>query len=622
MSLRIWLPMNRDLRNQGLDDVTITNNGATFNSAGKLGGCYNFNNSVGIGATNITLGNTFSIACWIKVNSYNSNWANAFKIYKDSYDYIGLCMNQTSASTKQLGFHIYKNNGSNARTSVYDSYYMPLTIGVWYHLCFVVTTSEVKTYQNGVSIRTGSITTTFPSVSNYNLGLGKSSLFGGLDCSINDFRLYNHALSQMEVKELSKGLVLHYPLNRGGWGQENLFRNSGFLEHTTQGTWDTSLNGNLVATYWGGYNGGVSNPTTGYHAHLYLLNNEYVYRYVEDGHNRWKGVSQGGLQDKLTANTTYTFSVDQFITTDSGNFLFGGLYYYSTGASSASFGIGQFSAKGLEQNKWVRFTYTFTTPNNIDLTKGVGWYIYGMSSSAGTIYMRRPKLEKGSIATPWCPNSSDNLAAEMGLNGTTEYDCSGYCNNGTRTGTFEWTSDTPKYQVSTKFDTTSTKIKLPVMSFTGMANSYTFAWWQYNVSTNNMPWGFSDGNRLNCYHCSPLCWNTGDGSNNQFKNGSTTIAPATVQNGWHHMVVTGDGTATKLYIDGVYKGTATTYKPLTGTQIWISGWDSGTSYTFSGSKECDFRIYATALSADDVKSLYQNCATIDPDRTIRGQIRS
>ena len=164
--------------------------------------------------------------------------------------------------------------------------------------------------------------------------------------------------------------------------------------------------------------------------------------------------------------------------------------------------------------------------------------------------------------------------------------------------------------------------KLPIMDFSGMANSYTFAWWQYNTSTGNMPWGFSNGNRLNVYHTSPLCWNTGDGSSNQFKDGSTTITPASVQNAWHHMVVTGDGTSTKLYIDGVYRGTATTYKALTGTQIWISGWDSGTSYTFNGSKECDFRIYATALSADDVKSLYQNSAYIDSSGNVYGAVHS
>ena len=41
MSLRVWLPLTKDLRQQGLSNVTVTNGGATFESAGKLGGCYN-----------------------------------------------------------------------------------------------------------------------------------------------------------------------------------------------------------------------------------------------------------------------------------------------------------------------------------------------------------------------------------------------------------------------------------------------------------------------------------------------------------------------------------------------------------------------------------------------------
>ena len=35
--------------------------------------------------------------------------------------------------------------------------------------------------------------------------------------------------------------------------------------------------------------------------------------------------------------------------------------------------------------------------------------------------------------------------------------------------------------------------------------------------------------------------------------------------------MTADGTNNKLYIDGVYKGTAQTYKGITGTQIILSG---------------------------------------------------
>jgi hypothetical protein len=39
---------------------------------------------------------------------------------------------------------------------------------------------------------------------------------------MNDMRIYNHALSAAEVKEIAKGLVLHYPLNNNGIGTWNL----------------------------------------------------------------------------------------------------------------------------------------------------------------------------------------------------------------------------------------------------------------------------------------------------------------------------------------------------------------------------------------------------------------
>ena len=83
------------------------------------------------------------------------------------------------------------------------------------------------------------------------------------------------------------------------------------------------------------------------------------------------------------------------------------------------------------------------------------------------------------------------------------------------------------------------------------------------------------------------------------------------------------GTTTrKLYINGVEQTATSNVSNWTFAINELQlGKRSTTSDGFIG-KLSDFRAYATALSASDVKSLYQNCATIDPDGTIRGQIRS
>lgn len=564
--LAVWLPLTKDIRNQGLADLTISGT-PVFKNSGKLGGkSLDLNTRVSFTCSALVNLTTFSIAFWAKVNDDSS-------LSTDCVDVIGFTDATSSGTTGQLRWETcYSSSNKSRGISSHNNATYATSNGfgklfcdknVWVHLVCTVDLSNnsVKEYVNGEHLYTytpngGHLTGAF--------WLGQTGVING---EIQDVRIYDHCLSPMEVKELAKGLVLHYPLNRGGWGQENLLLSTPRLYNTT------------------GYN-----------------------------------FIQLPLSETLIENQTYTLQL-WGLTLDSNS---SGTLPFWGGGSNPLYPSGTSYLKP-DNNGYLKYTFTVTNANvshSQAVNKWINLYNFVNNHTGINATLEKWKLEKGSIATPWCPNSSDNLADEMGLNEATEYDCSGFCNNGTKIGTFTYSSDTPKYAVSTQFGSTSTKIQLPIMDFSGMANSYTFAWWQYNTSTGNMPWGFSNGNRLNVYHTSPLCWNTGDGSSNQFKDGSTTITPASVQNAWHHMVVTGDGTSTKLYIDGVYRGTATTYKALTGTQIWISGWDSGTSYTFNGSKECDFRIYATALSASDVKSLYQNCATIDPDGTIRGQIRS
>jgi hypothetical protein len=127
-----------------------------------------------------------------------------------------------------------------------------------------------------------------------------------------------------------------------------------------------------------------------------------------------------------------------------------------------------------------------------------------------------------------------------------------------------------------------------------------------------MPWGFANGNRLNLYMYPNNCyWNTGDSADNPF---GVALSPYSDGN-FHHFAVTGDGTTNKLYIDGEFKGNATTYRAITGTTLIFNGWDTGTNYKFNGCLS-DFRIYATALSAEDVLALYNTPESIANNGTV------
>jgi len=195
---------------------------------------------------------------------------------------------------------------------------------------------------------------------------------------------------------------------------------------------------------------------------------------------------------------------------------------------------------------------------------------------------------------------------------TIVYDTSGYHRNGTIIGTCTLSTDVGKYDKSLAFEAGNNHISSPTLYTGGIQNTYTITWWAKASAMNGkMAWGSSNGNRLNLYPSGTVFyWNTGDGSNNPIKNGSTNVTFASYQGAWHHYVMTGDGTTGKLYIDGSLVGSATTYKPLTATVIYVCGWDSTTSYVWTGNI-ADFRIYGTALSAEDVFELYHTPAYID-----------
>lgn len=187
----------------------------------------------------------------------------------------------------------------------------------------------------------------------------------------------------------------------------NLLKNTDFnLQVTDFTTWNTEKNGTHYAVDWGGYNSGFSNSDTRYHAHLALFQGEWVYEFTRDTET-WLGVMQGGLKSIIQPNTTYTWSIDEYRTTGANNYITAGIYYKETSSGSNGFHSGCPHGDGSDlRDQWVRRKYTFTT-GDVYTGAGISFYIYGHSGGAGTIYMRRPKLELGSTPTLWVPSVED-----------------------------------------------------------------------------------------------------------------------------------------------------------------------------------------------------------------------
>lgn len=191
-------------------------------------------------------------------------------------------------------------------------------------------------------------------------------------------------------------------------------------------------------------------------------------------------------------------------------------------------------------------------------------------------------------------------------------DSSGYNNNGTLINFPSTTTSTGKYSNCAHFTATNQHIQCKTIPTANFGDSYTFSWYGRRASSSStMFWGFSNGIRLNGLYKGTL-WNTSDSNNNPIYNiGTTTTITAPTATDWHHYVMTGNGTKCYLYLDGELYGEAKTYKSISGTQIYLNGWANSTSYSNADMDMSDFRIYATALSADDIRQLYQLGAKLD-----------
>lgn len=614
MSLQVWLPLTKNLTQQGLSNVSATNNGATYQSTGgKLGGVYSF----GTGASSLSLPTStftslsgdFSVACWIKILSWNSSYATFWGATSTSASWANviaaLCRN---GSSSKLIFCLGNDSQSiTSSCSTVDD----IQLNTWYHFTCVYTAGKAHLYQNGTLIRTVNVSFTpkTTAVKVVNIGKSRESTYQS-NCLMNDFRIYNHALSPMEVKELSKGLMLHYPLSRNGWGQENLFLNSSLTDLTPE---------NLSTKIKYG--------------------NPYIPVITDDGIKfTWSGSGAREvdlyLGSGLELDTYYTLSF---------------IYRSNMNISSSSYLrsdntlVGYWSQKTIPYSEnWSRYIYTFKPASyqDRDVTTGNSLTLFYSGYTENKwieLKSNSIKLEKGTTTTPWCPNDSDDLVTATGLSSTIEYDCSGFGNNGTKNN-ITYVSDTPKYSVSSVFNGTNSYVKvndntwmikgMPAMTVNLWAKATTWAANGGRLLSCTETGGFNLEAGNSGYWRFPVYVYTNEAqTSSAYKYDSKEIKISDLTpNDWNMITLVYETTGTKTYLNGqlhhTYTNTSYGINFNTNARLFLGCEATGVNpYTpyFNG-MESDFRIYATALSADDIKSLYENKGYVDNKGNIYGTL--
>ena len=450
----------------------------------------------------------------------------------------------TSAPTTDKSFHLHVHANGGINFGFYSDDYncaLGLRAATWEHVVMIYDGAKKIVYKNGAYVG---------EASSGKLAVGTTNLIFKLgSICIQDFRIYSYALSPQEIKELSRGKVGHW-LGDG---------NGTFLP-------------NVLGT-----------PMIIYQNYTKLSNNNWDISYR--GSNdfvRFQNLGMNGVAGPWVvsftawASTEYTANIDLC---DVGN----KLIKIKTTPS--------------------KFFITATARNYYQTNNYNGFLDIGMPTSISKLYIRDLKMEKGTIPSAYSASNQTFLS-----------DISGFGIHGNITGGITLSSDTKRYDKSLNFSTSDGRAYASVVQpIPNSPSSMTLSFWikPDSASVSNYRQCFSFNNSSNW-----LSINT-EGSKVWFYQGAKLYVKSsngTLDSNWHHIAMVWNGSQYQFYIDGI-ADTTTCESAINNTlnivAPQISTFIIGNNYTRTSNKGrlfkdylSDIRLYATALSADDVKELY------------------
>lgn len=610
MGLVLWMPCIKDLHNQGLVGTNPT--GTCTYEAGKIGNCAKVTSTIDTGLSSDKWDystKSISFGGWFKFNkdemqaavlNKNTNTKQSFASFnllgKDSYNGFALSLytnNIYNPTADLTSLNIQAHMRSS--TASWSCSFGTIEWDIWIHL-FITWDFDSKTftaYKNGAKINSYTIPNwggdfTYRGAFN----IAEKAIFGGngpaaiMPFRVNDVRVYDHCLSIRELKFIASALVLHYPLN--SLVNPNLVKNSYYCTNMHKGTVEVVPNVGYVdnTAYYG---------SPAYHV---FREGQTTIAYSEFQFIFRANKCVPGKQYCISFWVKKCHSGGNW-----GNIILDGLRWFKTGDNTMYTTSITWNNRPSESllNVWQYASFYFTFPE--ECTNYA--YYYNTVGKDIDYYISKIKVEEGTVSTPWC---------DYGITNNIVYDCSGYQNNGTISGPLSCCADSPRYKVSTNMS--GQYISCNTTNIQQVCNAgapFTISSWikrtaNYTNSSGLFEAGSSSGN-LKCLHL--VFRNTGQFV---FAFYSCDLYPGFNINNhigeWNLITCTYDGSIMKVYING----------ELIGSRDGaILNLQTTTPYTVIGKAQTanspdllsDFRVYATALSEEDIKELYNTSCIIN-----------
>lgn len=594
MGLQVWMPMIGNINNQGLSNLSNLSGKYVQGTCSTFGKCLNVPNSslISFTADGLVNAKKFSVCFWTLADkSTKTDWNQMLQLGDKKTDgSYGSNFRFESCTTypRACSFHNSDKNAITAGSRILGS-----SNSTWYHVCVTYDGTELKSYTNGNLIGTdvgnGGYLTGY-------VQIGSANYFG----LMNDLRIYDEVISQKQIRSIYNLQIIHYPLN-------NIYEVG------------------ITNKYFGDAAEGALNYDGNYITRTKLSNErgyKYKLSYTGTGKDMWKSLEIGS-HFSFTAGRTYYYSCKVRCHSKSHTQLF--LRAARCGNDWVTTMVDTLNADG----QWHEYTVSQTINANFNRGDGivtcnpwVEFYTNDMSTS-GMSYTFDVDIKDIQVTEG---QKYSFIANEMVTSSVS--DISGYSNNASVDVGIGIGVQSPRYDACYYFSAKSyLKFPNPIYAkktiwgltinmwvrLDSGCGGYATILSGLNNPPSNFPWICvnTEGSGLWSYIWS----NTpqyGRGMSNELLSLNT----------WYMITYVFNSGSVYWYLNGVRKGDITKYTTLNYINADMEYLALGNSYSGTqwNTNFCgwisDFRMFTTVLSADDVKALYQNSASI----TSTGQV--